>query len=227
MATNADKKPVAKKKLLKPAEAFDPETAEDLEAEATVEKSDGPEYDPEIYAEIPGAVTEAKKVSFLSHLFKLTVAKCIKNTGLFTLQKDYHEDHEEFSKVDHMHWMRTIDSEGKQPIATTQVSKLPNHITYRCSPIAGHFHLVTMELFPEDKTKAPVIKAISGPMIIQKTKVRGKVVMAEVPANDYDSHKHKIAYERSQMVEARKANNDAKVVAARASTPPPKPKEVQ
>lgn len=179
----------------------------EVEAETEVEtKADGQEYDPEIYAETPQTLVQSKTSTFPSHLFKLVIGLAKKNVGL--LSHDPDTDPQEFRDCEHVHFLRTRDSDGKVPISTQKLSNRADAIVLRTASIAGHFHLV--ELVPNaDPTKPPVVTAVSGPMTMTKKKIKGKWASVEGPANEYDEHKHKVQYLETTQVQARVKNTEA------------------
>lgn len=133
-------------------------------------------------------------------LFKLMVAKVIKYEG-WDESNEHPDTHpQKFSTWEHTHPFRTYDKKG---------DKLT-----MCTPIGGHFHLVEWE-DNADPEAPPVIKSISGPMVMGKEKVRGRIVSKPVPANDYDDHTHDWEYLRSAKIEVGSVNVEAAAVIAR------------
>lgn len=144
-------------------------------------------------------------------LFKLSPAPVIKYEGIS--EADAHPDDKrhskDFTSWEHTHPFRTYDKKGDPQKYST--------------PIAGHFHIV--EWGPGETPDAPpVIKSVSGPMVMGKQKIRGRIVQMPVPVNDYDNHTHDIEYLRSSKIEFSTTNIEAaKVVAFEASKTAPIP----
>lgn len=144
-------------------------------------------------------------------LFKLSPAQVIKYEG-FRENEAHPEDQkhkQDFTYWEHTHPFRTYDKKGDAQKYST--------------PIAGHFHVI--EWAPgKNPDDPPVIKSVSGPMVMGKQKIRGRVVQAPVPANDYDFHTHDIEYMRSSKMEFSTTNVEAaKVVAFESSKTAPIP----
>lgn len=154
-------------------------------------------------------VTGKKEV--FTDLFKLSAAPVIKYEG-FNEAEAHPEDTKharDFTKWEHTHPFRTYDKKGDAQKFST--------------PIAGHFHVV--EWAPgKNPDDPPVIKSVSGPMVMGKQKVRGRLVQIPVPANDYDTHTHDVEYLRSSKIEFSTTNVEAaKVVAFESSKTAPIP----
>lgn len=149
------------------------------------------------------------KVQIFTDLFKLKVAKVIKYEG-WDESNEHPESHpNKFSTWEHTHPFRTFDKKGDRMEA--------------CTPIGGHFHIVEWE--PNENPDAPpVVKSVSGPMVMQRKIVRGRPSMVPVPANDYDEHTHDVEYLRSCQIEVGQTNVEAaKVIAAEAQKTAPIP----
>lgn len=132
-------------------------------------------------------------------LFKLSIATVIKYEG-FDESNEHPDSHaQNFTRWKHEHPFRTYDKKGRK--------------MDMCTPIGGHFHLVEWEE-STGPDKAPVIKSVSGPMVMQKVKVRGKMVQQPVPANDYDDHTHGVEYLRSAEIQFSTTNIQAASVIA-------------
>jgi hypothetical protein len=124
-----------------------------------------------------------------SDLFKLNVANAMKNIAI------QDSGQIELEKVEHIHFFRTVDSDGKKLI--------------HCAPVAGHFHEIKYE---EDKDGGPVkILSVSGPLRMGAQRVRGVMKTMPMPLNPdlEDNHTHEIEYLRSHKVESRSANAKA------------------
>lgn len=141
-------------------------------------------------------------------LFKLTVAKVIKYEG-WDEQNEHPDEHpSKFSHWEHTHPFRTYDKKGSKITTST--------------PIGGHFHVVEWEGGEDGKT--PIIKSVSGPMVMGKKRIKGKMVQVPVPANDYDDHTHDIEYIRSSEIIVQATNVEAaKVIAWEANKTAPIP----
>jgi hypothetical protein len=76
----------------------------------------------------------------------------------------------------------------------------------------------------KDPEAPPVIKSVSGPMVMGKQKIKGRIVSVPVPANDYDDHTHDVEYIRSAKISFSTTNVEAaKVMAFEASKTAPIP----
>lgn len=151
------------------------------------------------------------KKEVFTDLFKLAPAPVIKYEG-FRETEAHPEDSkhkQDFTYWEHTHPFRTYDKKGDPQKYST--------------PIAGHFHVI--EWAPgKNPDDPPVIKSVSGPMVMGKQKIRGRIVQAPVPANDYDDHTHDVEYLRSSKIEFSTTNVEAaKVVAFEASKTAPIP----
>lgn len=142
-------------------------------------------------------------------LFKLTVAKVIKYEG-WDEENEHPDSHpNKFSTWEHTHPFRTYDKKGSRVTTTT--------------PIGGHFHVVEWQDDPTGKG-TPIIKSVSGPMVMGNKKIKGRVVKTPVPANDYDDHTHDIEYIRSSEISVSATNIEAaKVIASEANKTAPIP----
>lgn len=137
-------------------------------------------------------LTGAKKI--FTDLFKLAVEKVIKYEG-WEEDKDHPESNpSKFSHWEHTHPFRTYDKKGaKQNL---------------CTPIGGHFHVVEWEdATAHDGT--PIIKSVSGPKVMGKVRIKGRMVSAPVDANDYDTHTHEVEYLRSAEIMVTATNLEA------------------
>lgn len=140
------------------------------------------------------------KKEIFTDLFKLMVAKVIKYEG-WDEQNEHPESHpNKFSTWEHTHPFRTYDKKGDR--MTT------------CTPIGGHFHLVEWEEDANNPDSPPRIKSVSGPMVMQRQRVRGQMKMVPVPCNEYDDHKHDVEYLRSAKIEFSTTNAQAAQVIA-------------
>lgn len=137
--------------------------------------------------------------TIFTDLFKLCVSKVIKYEG-WDEANEHPESHpNKFSTWEHTHPFRTYDKKGDR--MTT------------CTPIGGHFHVIEWE-DNKDPEAPPVIKSVSGPMVMERRKVRGRTQMVPVPANEYDDHTHDVEYLRSCKVEFSTTNIEAAKVIA-------------
>jgi hypothetical protein len=154
---------------------------------------------PEVIKKKTQKRTFTGKVEGLTDLFKLKVAKVVKQDSGAT-EGAHPETHaNEFTAWEHCHAFRTYDKQGK--------------LCEYSVPIGGHFHIV--------KTKAGVnadepviITEVSPPMVMGNRKVNGRMVQVPVPANDYDFHTHEVEYVRSSKFETSAANFEAAAVVA-------------
>ncbi len=133
-------------------------------------------------------------------LFKLCVAKVIKYEGWEKPGKEHPESHpNKYSTWEHTHPFRTYDKKGDR--------------MKTCTPIGGHFHVVEWE-DGADPESPPVIKSVSGPMVMGRSLVRGREVQSFVQANDFDFHTHDVEYLRSSKIEFSTTNIEAAKVMA-------------
>jgi hypothetical protein len=132
-------------------------------------------------------------------LFKLGVSKVIKYEGWDEANEHPDSHPNKFSTWEHTHPFRTYDKKGQ---------KLDT-----CTPIGGHFHIVEWE-DSANTDEPPMIKSVSGPMVMQRQKVRGQLKMVPVPANEYDDHTHDVEYLRSSKIEYSTTNIEASKVIA-------------
>lgn len=127
-------------------------------------------------------------------LFKLTVAKMIKNGG-FNPDVPMIEHHE------HTHWFHTVDSSGRPQVAST--------------PTGGHHHAVKVIV---GKDGVPTLE-VSEPRRWVKRKVRGtrnKFKRVEEPVfigtgedAEKDTHTHDVQYCGSEKITLRQPNVEA------------------
>ena len=142
-------------------------------------------------------------------LFKLMTAPVIKYEGWDELNEHPDTHANKFSTWEHTHPFRTFDKKGAKMTTST--------------PISGHFHIVEWEENP-DPTQPPIIKSVSGPMVMGKERVRGRLVNVPVPANAFDNHTHDVEYLRSGKIEVSTVNMEAaSVIAFEASKTAPIP----
>jgi hypothetical protein len=139
-------------------------------------------------------------VSVTTDLFKLLMAKVIKHDSGATEGAHPEEHANEFTAYEHTHPYRTLDKLGR--------------LQDKCVPIAGHFHLVEVEL-SNDPDTPPTVKSVSPPMVMGTRKVNGRPVQIPVPANEYDFHTHDIEYVRSGDFQASKLNVEAAAVVSK------------
>lgn len=140
------------------------------------------------------------KKEIFTDLFKLMVSKVIKYEGW-----DEHNEHPDthpnkFSTWEHTHPFRTYDKKGDR-MST-------------CTPIGGHFHVVEWEDDKNNVDSPPRIKSVSGPMVMQKQKIKGLIKMVPIPSNEYDDHSHDVEYLRSSKIEFSTTNIQASQVIA-------------
>lgn len=146
------------------------------------------------------------KKEIFTDLFKLQVEKVIKYEGWDEANEHPNTHPNKFSTWEHTHPFRTFDKKGDKM----------NH----CTPIGGHFHMVEWE--DNGAEGIPTIKSVSGPMVMQKKRVRGELKTLPVPANDYDDHVHDVEYIRSCKMEFSTTNVEAaKVIAYESSKTAP------
>lgn len=143
------------------------------------------------------SMTGTKEI--FTDLYKLTVGTVIKYEGWDETNEHPDTHPEKFSSWEHTHPFRTYGKRGE---------KMEN-----CVPIGGHFHIIEWE-DNEDPELPPVIKSVSGPMVMGKTKVKGRVISVPVPSNEYDDHTHDVEYIRSCKVEFSQTNVEATKVIA-------------
>lgn len=135
--------------------------------------------------------TEARQykgsIKIESDLFKLLVEKTNKNMS-------FSEGSVELEAVEHIHFWRTYDSDGRK-------------LKYS-APIAGHFHEIEYKEMPSGRVK---IISCSGPLRMLTEKIKGKLVTHAVPLPDEleDKHTHDLKYLRSQTIAARETNSNA------------------
>lgn len=143
-------------------------------------------------------MTGTKRV--FTDLFKLMVAKVIKYEGWEEPGVEHPDSHpNKFSIWEHTHPFRTYDKKGQR-------------VTYS-TPIGGHFHVIEWE-DAKDPEAPPVIKSVSGPMVMGKKVVKGRPMQVPVPANDFDDHTHDVEYIRSSEVTFSTTNVEAAKVVA-------------
>src|SRR5574343_1476642 len=109
------------------------------------------------------------KKEIFTDLFKLMVAKVIKYEGWDEANEHPDTHPNKFSTWEHTHPFRTYDKKGER--------------MKTCTPIGGHFHIIEWE-DNKDPEAPPVIKSVSGPMVMQKQKIRGRIQMVPVAANE-------------------------------------------
>ncbi len=143
-----------------------------------------------------------------SHLYKLVEASVIKFIGKGTGKNESPDTTpENFLEMGHAHVFRTLDTDGNKHT--------------RSVAIAGHYHLLELEYDKNDPEAAPKIVAMSGPMQLVTKKVKGRTVQVDEPLNDYDYHTHDIAYVKSEKIQARTVNKEAKEFIANQSAKVP------
>ena len=139
------------------------------------------------------------KKEIFTDLYKLMVSKVIKYEG-WDEANEHPESHpNKFSTWEHTHPFRTFDKKGDK--------------MNTCTPIGGHFHIVEWEesTHPDEP---PFIKNVSGPMVIERRKIRGVMQAVPVPCNEYDFHTHDVEYIRSSKIEFSTTNVQAAQVIA-------------
>lgn len=150
-------------------------------------------------------------------LFRLQLAKMLKNVGIDDQAPDV-------EKVDHTHFYRTVDSNGKSLAAS--------------APVGGHHHNVKVsyddkgniqmavdasgKIKRDAEGKPYILAEISGPMRWVKKKVKGKWRRFEEPmklgkGEDAipDEHEHGMVYLRSQLINVRNIDPKAAAEAAK------------
>ena len=147
------------------------------------------------------------KKEIFTDLYKLSVAKVIKYEG-WDEANEHPETHpNKFSTWEHTHPFRTFDKKGDK--------------MNTCTPIGGHFHIIEWEE-SKNPDEPPMIKSVSGPMVMSRQKVRGRTQMGPVGVNEYDDHTHDVEYIRSSKIEFSTTNVEAaKVIAFEASKTAP------
>ena len=127
-----------------------------------------------------------------SDLFKLDVAQMMKNIS-------WNEKRPDYVKVEHCHFMRTVDSSGK---------KLDT-----CSPVGGHFHTVTITEHEDGSLSAECSPAQ------QWGTLDGKRAGVPIPS---DNHTHDVTYLKSIKIKPRVYNEKFAEVQSRllAKLPP-------
>lgn len=148
----------------------------------------------ELTLETKSDSTEFKRVfsksrTIVSDVFKLQVAAVIKGLGL---AKTPDENPADFHEFEHTHVFRTFDSDGKRHSNSAST--------------AGHFHVIDWDY---DDAGKPVVKSVSGPMIMGRKLKRGSWVQEPQPVNSYDDHIHEVDYLFSNQVEARTTSLEA------------------
>jgi hypothetical protein len=139
------------------------------------------------------------KKEIFTDLFKLMVSKVIKYEG-WDEANEHPESHpNKFSTWEHTHPFRTFDKKGDK--------------MNTCTPIGGHFHVIEWEE-NSNPDSPPRIKSVSGPMVMQKQRIKGVFKMAPVPANEFDDHTHDVEYLRSSKIEFSTTNIEASRVVA-------------
>lgn len=157
-----------------------------------------------------GRIVLSKTVKILSHLYKLTVAKFIKNEGWHNTPDDDPNSERHFTEWEHTHPYRTSDSEGKS--------------LEQSSAIGGHFHVVKTKPDPRGSEYPPVIVECSPPMTYKMKRIKGRMQKVVSPLNTYDFHTHAVQYVKSQEVDARVTNVQAQgVIAVEANKGAPVP----
>lgn len=114
-----------------------------------------------------------------SDLFKLVETNMVKNVS-WGAKPDY-------QKMLHGHFMRTVDSSGKQ--------------LNTCSPVGGHFHFVEVSTDSEGN----LVATCSPAMIWAKKRIEGDVQRVAIPI-EFDSHTHETQYVKSHRVQKRETN---------------------
>ena len=143
-------------------------------------------------------MTGTKKI--FTDLFKLKTANVIKYEGWEKEGEEHPDSHpNKFSHWEHTHPFRTYDKKGSKVTTST--------------PIGGHFHVIEWEEDPKGKG-TPIIKSVSGPMVMADRKIKGKLVKVPVPANEYDDHTHDVEYLRSSEIIVGATNLEASTVVA-------------
>lgn len=183
-------KPTTKRRAFKADPEFETDGAE-AEVSDEPPMKEAVQKKPEVKA-FERSFTKTKKI--VSDVFKLKSAEVIKQVGI---AKHPDENPDDFRPFDHTHIFRTFDSDGKRH--------------ERCCSTAGHFHDIEWEY---DKNNIPVIKSVSGPMVMGKSRVKGRHVQVSKPANSYDDHTHDFDYLQSHEVQARRSNIEAAKVVA-------------
>lgn len=115
-----------------------------------------------------------------SDLFKLEVESMLKNISWNSKRPDY-------IKVEHCHFMRTVDSAGKKLDA--------------CSLVGGHFHYVTVTEHEDGALTAECSEAMEWGF----ESVNGQTKRVGIPIK-HDQHKHDVTYVKSIKIKPRVYN---------------------
>jgi len=149
------------------------------------------------------------KKEVFTDLFKLTVAPVIKYEGWDEVNEHPDTHPSKFSHWEHVHPFRTYGKKSEKLTMST--------------PIGGHFHIIEWEP-NKDENQPPIIKSVSGPMVMGKKRVKGKLMQVPVPANEYDDHKHDVEYISTGKIQFATTNVEAaKVIAYEANKTAPVP----
>lgn len=124
-------------------------------------------------------------IKIYSDQFKASLEKMKRNDA-------WNKDEERLVDIEHVHFFRTYDSDGKR------------HETMQS--VGGHTHKVEWR---QNAEGAAEILSVSGPVKPVRRKIKGKYVIQFDPIGDYDDHTHELIYVRSDVVEARKTNPQA------------------
>lgn len=153
---------------------------------------------PEVIKKKTQKRTFTGKVEGLTDLFKLKVAKVIKQDSGASVDAHPETHANEFTAWEHCHAYRTYDKQGK--------------LCEYSVPIGGHFHVIKTKAGGADEPLQVV--EVSPPMVMGLRKVNGRMTQVPVPANEYDFHTHEVEYVRSSRFETSSTNIEAAAVVA-------------
>lgn len=149
--------------------------------------------------------TASKAVT--TDLFKLEPEIVIKYEGWEPESDTLQRNPSKFTNWEHTHPFRTYDKNGVKQTYST--------------PIGGHFHVIDWEP-NEDPEQPPIIKSVSGPMVMATKRIKGVMQKVAVPANDFDDHTHEVSYLTSSEVKVHARNTEAlKIISMEASKTAP------
>lgn len=149
------------------------------------------------------------KKEVFTDLFKLSVKQVVKYEGWDEANEHPDTHPSKFSHWEHTHPFRTYGKKGEKLTMST--------------PIGGHFHLIEWEP-SKDPDQPPKIKSVSGPMVMGRQRIKGKLVQMPVAANEYDDHIHDIEYISTSKIQFATTNVEAqKVIAFEANKTAPVP----
>lgn len=135
---------------------------------------------------------------FIHDLFKLNVAKMIKNVAIDGQQPL-------LEALEHVHHYHSYDSTGKKQDKSTHVG--------------GHFHPI--EIISEgDDLNPPVIKVGEACKYVSVRDKRTKKVTKRLMAIEHDNHTHDVTYVRSDKLKPRKVSEEFVKFQSKIALPP-------